>query len=71
MNRLSILAAIAMATAPACSQAQPESAAPDGYQTRVMQLPAGARPHDAAPGRPGEIWYTAQQIGRASCRERV
>ena len=63
MNRLSILAAAALAAAPACSWAQPAPEAPAGYQTRVIQLPAGARPHDAAPGRPGEIWYTAQRQG--------
>lgn len=33
------------------------------YQTRVIDLPDGSRPHDAAPGRPGEIWYTAQGQG--------
>lgn len=33
------------------------------YETRVIQLPQGARPHDAAPGRDGEIWYTAQRQG--------
>jgi virginiamycin B lyase len=63
MNRLSILAAVALAAQPACSLAQPSSAAPEGYETRVIQLPAGSRPHDAAPGRPGEIWYTAQRQG--------
>jgi virginiamycin B lyase len=66
MNRLSILAAVALAMAPACSQAQSEASAQataSPYQTRVFQLPVGARPHDAAPGRPGEIWYTAQRQG--------
>ncbi len=33
------------------------------FETKVIQLPAGARPHDAAPGQPGEIWYTAQRQG--------
>jgi virginiamycin B lyase len=33
------------------------------FETRVIQLPEGSRPHDAAPGRPGEIWYTAQRQG--------
>ena len=48
MSRLSILAALALAAAPACGQAQD-----GGYEftTKVIQLPAGARPHDAAPGR--------------------
>src|SRR5688500_4567951 len=66
MNRLSILAAAALAMAPACSQAQSEASAQVSaakYQTRVFQLPAGARPHDASPGRPGEIWNTAQRQG--------
>ena len=51
MNRLSILAAMALAATPACGQAQDT-----GYEftTKVIQLPAGARPHDASPGRPGE-----------------
>jgi len=66
MNGLSILAAAALAMAPACSQAQSEDSAQvtaSKYQTRVFQLPAGARPHDASPGRSGEIWYTAQRQG--------
>lgn len=66
MNRLSILAAAALAMAPACSQAQSDASAQatvSKYQTRVFQLPAGSRPHDASPGRPGEIWYTAQRQG--------
>ena len=60
MNKLSILAAMALAATPACGQAQDT-----GYEftTKVIQLPAGARPHDASPGRPGEIWYTAQRQG--------
>ena len=60
MNRLSILAAVALAAAPACGQAQDSAYR---FETKVIQLPAGARPHDAAPGRPGEIWYTAQRQG--------
>jgi virginiamycin B lyase len=63
MTRLAILMAVAALAAPACSQAQPAASTPEGYQTRVFQLPGGARPHDAAPGRPGEIWYTAQRQG--------
>src|SRR5688572_26313930 len=66
MCRLSILAAAALALAPACSQAQSDASAQASaskYQTRVFQLPAGSHPHDAAPGRPGEIWYTAQRQG--------
>jgi virginiamycin B lyase len=63
MIRLSILMAAAAVAMPACSQAQPAAPATAGYETRVFQLPSGARPHDAAPGRPGEIWYTAQRQG--------
>ena len=66
MNRLSILAAAALAMAPACSQAQSEASAQataSKCQTRVFQLPAGSRPHNASPGRPGEIWYAAQRQG--------
>ncbi|MBC2778375.1 Vgb family protein [Parasphingopyxis marina] len=32
-------------------------------ETRVFQLPEGARPHDAAPAPGGKIWYTAQRQG--------
>ena len=53
-----VAAALALAGTPATAQ-------DSGYEfeTKVIQLPAGARPHDAAPGRPGEIWYTAQRQG--------
>jgi virginiamycin B lyase len=66
MTRLSILAAAALVLTPACGQAQSDAsaqAAPSKHQTRVFQLPAGSRPHDASPGRSGEIWYTAQRQG--------
>ncbi len=33
------------------------------FTTRVFDLPEGSRPHDAAPGPPGKIWYTAQRRG--------
>jgi virginiamycin B lyase len=33
------------------------------FETRVFQLPEGSRPHDAAPGPEGQIWYTAQRQG--------
>ncbi|QYU69655.1 hydrolase [Leptolyngbya sp. 15MV] len=33
------------------------------FETRVFQLPEGSRPHDAAPGPDGQIWYTAQRQG--------
>ena len=67
MVRSSVLAAIVLALAPACSQAQPagEAAAttPAAFRTKVFNLPAGSHPHDAAPGPAGQIWYTAQQQG--------
>jgi virginiamycin B lyase len=56
--KLSILAAVALTILPACGQAQDYE-----FETKVIQLPQGARPHDASPGRPGEIWYTAQRQG--------
>ena len=54
------LAAAVLVLAPATATAQDS-----GYEfeTKVIQLPSGARPHDAAPGREGEIWYTAQRQG--------
>ena len=67
MVRSSVLAAVVLALAPACSQAQPagEEAAttPAAFRTKVFNLPAGSHPHDAAPGPAGQIWYTAQQQG--------
>jgi virginiamycin B lyase len=33
------------------------------YQTRIYQLPDGARVHDVAPAPDGKIWYTAQRQG--------
>jgi virginiamycin B lyase len=33
------------------------------YQTRIFQLPDGARVHDVAPAPDGKIWYTAQRQG--------
>lgn len=58
MRALLAAAALALTWTPAGAQ-------DSGYafETKVIQLPAGARPHDAAPGRPGEIWYTAQRQG--------
>jgi virginiamycin B lyase len=60
MRALLAAAALGLACTAACAQAQDS-----GYrfETKVIQLPAGARPHDASPGRPGEIWYTAQRQG--------
>src|SRR5688500_20265221 len=58
MRMLLAVAALTLAWSPATAQ-------DSGYafETKVIQLPAGARPHDASPGRPGEIWYTAQRQG--------
>ena len=33
------------------------------YETRVFELPQGARPHDVAPAPDGKVWYTAQHQG--------
>lgn len=66
MRSLIIAAALALGSMSACAQAQEAGASSvrqERYETKVFQLPAGARPHDAAPGRPGEIWYTAQRQG--------
>jgi virginiamycin B lyase len=66
MPRLSLLAVTAALLAPACSRAQPaqaEAASPAAFERRVFDVPSGAHPHDAAPGPPGQIWYTAQQQG--------
>jgi virginiamycin B lyase len=60
------VAAVAAALlAPACGSAQPAPArvTQAALQTRVFDLPAGSRPHDAAPGPAGQIWYTAQRQG--------
>ena len=58
MRALLVTAALALAGSPAAAQ-------DSGYafETEVFQLPAGARPHDAAPGPDGQIWYTAQRQG--------
>lgn len=62
MRRL--IAGLALALTPSLACAQDNStAAAYPFETRVIQLPEGSRPHDAAPGRPGEIWYTAQRQG--------
>ena len=52
--------------ASSCAQAQepsPDVSSAIALSTRVFQLPSGARPHDAAPGPEGQIWYTAQRQG--------
>lgn len=68
MHRLLVGIALALsATSAACAQDAPLATEPSAgdytFATRVIQLPEGSRPHDAAPGRPGEIWYTAQRQG--------
>jgi len=65
MHRLIAGLALALTATIACADDRAAQPAGDAYtfDTRVIQLPEGARPHDAAPGRPGEIWYTAQRQG--------
>jgi virginiamycin B lyase len=60
MRALLAAAAFGLACTAACAEAQE---ADYRFETKVIQLPSGARPHDASPGRPGEIWYTAQRQG--------
>lgn len=58
--------ALAVPTTQACAQeaadAEVTEQAPR-FETRLFQLPEGSRPHDAAPGPEGQIWYTAQRQG--------
>src|SRR5687768_18514838 len=56
-------AAFVLAAAPACAEPTAALAAEARATTKVFQLPAGARPHDVAPGPDGTIWYTAQRQG--------
>jgi virginiamycin B lyase len=65
MRRLLIVIAMGLTATVAGARDQENTKAGLDYQltTKVIQLPEGARPHDAAPGRPGEIWYTAQRQG--------
>jgi virginiamycin B lyase len=66
MRSLLIAVALGLGCTTACAQAQSDASAQASaskYKTRVFQLPAGSHPHDAAPGRAGEIWYTAQRQG--------
>ena len=58
MRALLVVAALSLAWTPSAAQDSDYA-----FETKVIQLPAGARPHDASPGRPGEIWYTAQRQG--------
>jgi virginiamycin B lyase len=62
LRSAALAVALAIFALPACAQpASPttEAKAP----TKVFQLPAGSRPHDAAPAPDGKIWYTAQRQG--------
>lgn len=66
MRSLLIATVLGLGVTAACAQAQEGEVAragQEGYETRVFQLPQGARPHDAAPGPEGQIWYTAQRQG--------
>ncbi|MHB9879879.1 Vgb family protein [Pacificimonas sp. ICDLI1SI03] len=61
MDRLFVALVLALSSANVA--AGPVSPSEYSFETKVIQLPEGSRPHDAAPGRPGEIWYTAQRQG--------
>lgn len=58
---------VAFALTASCSYAQsdgePAAATSSAFATRVFELPKGSRPHDAAPGPAGQIWYTGQRRG--------
>ena len=58
MRALLAAAALGLASMPATAQDTSYE-----FDTKVIQLPDGARPHDAAPGPAGQIWYTAQRQG--------
>ena len=62
---LGILAAttLALPSAACAGEAVQADPAPYSFETQVFQLPEGSRPHDAAPGPDGQIWYTAQRQG--------
>lgn len=66
MRSLLVAIALGLTSTAACAQPQQAAGPPASeleYSTKVFQLPAGARPHDAAPGPNGQIWYTAQRQG--------
>ncbi len=70
MKRSVLLVALAVTLAgPAPFAMAQETATPPAaesqitFDTKIYQLPTGSRPHDAAPGPPGKIWYTAQRQG--------
>ncbi len=60
---LALPASMASAENSAMAEAASSPATDFSFETRTIQLPEGSGPHDAAPGRPGEIWYTAQRQG--------
>lgn len=64
MPRLFAALFAVLASSAAIAQSTEEAPSAEyAYETRIIQLPEGSRPHDAAPGRHGEIWYTAQRQG--------
>ncbi|HYD24682.1 MAG TPA: lyase [Croceibacterium sp.] len=66
MRSLLIAAALGLGCTAACARAQDSASAQASaakYQTRVFEVPAGSRPHDASPGPEGKIWYTGQRRG--------
>jgi len=68
MRDLRLAGALALACFSSTVQAQEAAtSAPAAtewqFETRIFQLPEGSRPHDAAPGPEGQIWYTAQRQG--------
>lgn len=58
MRALLAVGVLGLGSAPAAAQNPAYE-----FETKVIQLPDGARPHDAAPGPVGQIWYTAQRQG--------
>lgn len=57
------LIGLAAAFSAGCAQAQQSEAGGPTFTTTVFEVPAGSRPHDAAPGPEGQIWYTGQRRG--------
>jgi len=55
--------ALGVAAALSASCGQAETAVSPQFETRIFDVPAGSRPHDAAPGPEGQIWYTGQRLG--------
>jgi virginiamycin B lyase len=68
LRSLAAAIAVALAMPPAGAQqpapaAAAQAPAPKPQNTRLFQLPQGARVHDVAPAPDGKIWYTAQRQG--------